>query len=164
MNKKFLISTIIILILISTTAIFLLNSQETVSEKELDKYESAITIFYLNADYSSYEETNDPQDIKVEPSNVTESIVERWRALTEAYPEAGYPVEAVEQEDWLKAGERYLQTNGNRSQLVSDISETFPEESPQPVARSFNDYIQLGEVFNEELKERMIEEGLEFKD
>lgn len=161
MKRKLVLRLITIFTLISITALFLIIKPKTDSENQLSRYKNAIHIFYLYADYSSYEETNDPRDIKIEPSGVTESIVERWRTLTEVYPEAGFPEEVIAQEDWLEAGDIYLETNGDRSKLVSDIGDSFPEDSSKPPARSFNDYIQSGEVFYEDLKELMIKEGLE---
>ncbi|MCR6109065.1 hypothetical protein HXA35_01755 [Bacillus sp. A301a_S52] len=70
-------------------------------------YSIVISRFQLSSDYHM---EDDALHIELYPTEYTQEILERWKWISEVFPEMTFPEEAIEQNDWLVVSREF--TNG----------------------------------------------------
>ncbi|TES50181.1 hypothetical protein E2L07_16645 [Halalkalibacterium halodurans] len=158
-TKKRLI-VIILVIAGIILGVYLHNEKKNADEElKLAQYrnEAIAKMFWLDVKHTG----KDPNDVEFFPSQDTDRIMERWNAVTELYPEAGYPDEVVEREDWFEVSQIFLKIPFHEIQqeMIED-TDALPEGERVPES-SLEDYIfyrsfSLGPV--------LVELGLEEED
>ncbi|MBM7539837.1 hypothetical protein [Amphibacillus cookii] len=73
--------------------------QEEADAEALRDYSYIVREYALDAVYKSKE---NPVEVELYPSAYTEAILERWKAISDRYPEFEYPEAAIEEGDWFK--------------------------------------------------------------
>ncbi|MED4081075.1 hypothetical protein P4637_08415 [Halalkalibacterium halodurans] len=102
--------------------------------------------------------SNEPNNVELFPSEDTNMMMERWKAVTEQYPEANYPEEAVEREDWFEVSRIFNEVDFSEIQQKM-IEDTGALPEGQRVSDgSLEDYIMFRGL---ELEPVLIELGLE---
>ncbi|MED3648091.1 hypothetical protein P4475_14995 [Halalkalibacterium halodurans] len=117
-----------------------------------------VSDFWLDVKYLS----TDPNDVEFFPTEDTDRMMERWKAVTELYPEADYPEEAVEREDWFEVSQTFWDTNFREIQeeMIEDTG-ALPEGERIPES-SLEDYITYRSLYS--LGPVLVELGLEEED
>ncbi|MDO7269186.1 hypothetical protein [Shouchella clausii] len=116
----------------------------------------------MEAETSKYDETGDPHDIELTPTDLTYELLQRWEAIAEVIPTIDYPEEAVEKEDWLEV----FSTLANNRFEAMDVSKeiTKGEEDEATDSMAILDYIDVGAVHNDYFREFLEESGIEAPD
>ncbi|MFP7286681.1 hypothetical protein SFC15_10685 [Shouchella clausii] len=96
--KNYLKVIIIITFLICILVISIIynqnqKEQERINEREklLMEYEGAAYQLHLQIQTDKYDETSNPNDIVLVPTESTESLLKRWKAVSEIFTEIDYP-------------------------------------------------------------------------
>ncbi|MED4081077.1 hypothetical protein P4637_08405 [Halalkalibacterium halodurans] len=123
------------------------------------RIDSTVSDFWLDVKYTN----TDPNDAEFFPTEDTYRMLERWKAVTELYPEAGYPEEAVEREDWFEVNRIFSEIAFHEIQqkMIEDTDALSEGEGERIDIRSLESYIisrsfMLGPV--------LVELGLEEED
>ncbi|TPE68356.1 hypothetical protein [Halalkalibacterium halodurans] len=159
-TKKRLI-VIILVIAGSILGIYLHNEKKS-ADQELNlawyRIEETAKMFWLDVKHTG----KNPNDVEFFPSQDTERMMERWKAVTELYPEAGYPEEAVERDDWFEVRQIFWGINFREIQqkMIEDIG-VLPE-GQRIGESSLRDYIIHRSLYS--LGPVLVELGLEEED
>ncbi|TPE68354.1 hypothetical protein [Halalkalibacterium halodurans] len=158
-NKK----RLIVIILVIAGAIFGIHlhneKKHADQEAEMDwrRIDFIVSDFWLDVKYASA----DLNDAEFFPTEDTDRMMERWKAVTELYPEANYPEEAVEREDWFEVSRIFNEVDFSEIQqkMIEDTG-ALPEGQRVSYG-SLENYI-MSRGF--ELEPVLIELGLEEED
>ncbi|XOQ14837.1 MAG: hypothetical protein ACFWTY_12605 [Shouchella clausii] len=107
MNRKRMIVIVITVILVLCVGIAFYLWNKAQQEKEAanrvlrNEYGYAAGSLHLDVDTSKYDQTGDPHDIELTPTDLTYDLLQRWESIAEVIPTIDYPEEAVTEEDWL---------------------------------------------------------------
>ncbi|WP_138090736.1 hypothetical protein [Halalkalibacterium halodurans] len=159
-NKKRLI--VIILVIAGVILGIHLHNEKKHADQEAEmdwrRIDFIVSDFWLDVKYAS----TDPNDAEFFPTEDTYRMMERWKAVTELYPEAGYPDEVVEREDWLEVSRIFLGTAFHEIQedMIEDTG-ALPEGERIPES-SLEDYIIHRSLYS--LGPVLVELGLEEED
>ncbi|WP_263707107.1 hypothetical protein [Shouchella tritolerans] len=122
----------------------------------IEEYNYAGRALHMEAETSKYDETGDPHDIELTPTDLTYDLLQRWEAISEVVPTIDYPEEAIEV---------YKTLEHNRFEAM-DVSEEITEGEEYGSANSMviNDYIDVGSVYNDDFRGFLEENGVEAPD
>ncbi|MBM7539839.1 hypothetical protein [Amphibacillus cookii] len=98
--------------------------QEQAVAEELREYSYIAREYALDAIYKS---TEFPVEVELYPSAHTEAILERWKAISDRYPELDYPEAAIEARDWIEVHKSFEDTdllNGVIRKMYKDATVT----------------------------------------
>lgn len=65
----------------------------------LEEYNYAGGTLHMEANTSEYDQTGDPNDIELMPTDLTYELLQRWELIAEVIPTIDYPEDAVEEGD-----------------------------------------------------------------
>ncbi|BAB07737.1 hypothetical protein [Halalkalibacterium halodurans] len=157
-TKKWLIA----ILLVISGSIFGISmySEKKNADREIELAWSKVDVtakdFWLDIMYVN----NDPSEVKFFPTEDTNGMMERWKAVTELYPEANYPEEAVEREDWFEVSRIFSEVDFSEvEQKMIEDTDALPEGQRLSYG-SLEDYIMYRGL---ELEPVLIELGLEQK-
>ncbi|BAB07739.1 hypothetical protein [Halalkalibacterium halodurans] len=159
-TKKWLI-TILLVIVGSIFGVSLYNEKKS-SEQQVEiswgRVDSIADEFWFDVKYSS---TNS-NDVEFFPTEDTERMLERWKAVTELYPEAGYPDEVIKRGDWLEVSRifREIAFHEIQQEMIED-TDALPE-GERISESSLEDYIIHRNLYS--LGPVLVELGLEEED
>ncbi|TPE66772.1 hypothetical protein [Halalkalibacterium halodurans] len=159
-NKKRLI--VIILVIAGIILGVYLHNEKKNADQELElawyRIEETAKMFWLDVKYTG----KDPNDVEFFPSQDTERMMERWKAVTQLYPEGGYPDEVVERGDWLEVRRifREIAFHEIQEEMIED-TDALPE-GQRISTGSLEDYITYRSLYS--LGPVLVELGLEEED
>ncbi|MFB4261951.1 hypothetical protein ACE106_22755, partial [Shouchella clausii] len=167
MNRKWVIVIASVIAIILCIAFYFLHKEQRQKELEekyalIEEYNYAGGALHMEAETSKYDETGDPHDIELTPTDLTYELLQRWEAIAEVIPTIDYPEEAVEKEDWLEV----FSTLANNRFEAMDVSKeiTKGEEDEATDSMAILDYIDVGAVHNDYFREFLEENGIEGSD
>lgn len=128
----------------------------------IEEYNYAGRALHMEAETSKYDETGDPHDIELTPTDLTYDLLQRWEAISEVVPTIDYPEEAIKEENWFEV---YKTLEHNRFEAMN-VSEEITEGEEYGSANSMviNDYIDVGSVYNDDFRGFLEENGVEAPD
>ncbi|PAD90055.1 hypothetical protein, partial [Shouchella clausii] len=127
-----------------------------------NEYGYAAGSLHLDVDTSKYDQTGDPHDIELMPTDLTYNLLQRWEAIAEVISTIDYPEEAIEQEDWLNVYHTFAKNRFDMEEASEEITER--EEYGSANSMVINDYIDVGSVYNDDFREFLEENGIEAPD
>ncbi|PAD90047.1 hypothetical protein, partial [Shouchella clausii] len=167
MNRKWVIVIASVIAIILCITFYFLHKEQRQKELEekyalIEEYNYAGGALHMEAETSKYDETGDPHDIELTPTDLTYELLQRWEAIAEVIPTIDYPEEAVEKEDWLEV----FSTLANNRFEAMDVSKeiTKGEEDEATDSMAILDYIDVGAVHNDYFREFLEENGIEGSD
>lgn len=163
-SKLKIILTIILLIGIALF-VWLFNKHE--QEKEQIKEEEALYLEYkgtadrlrMNLDKSVYQQTDNLEDLILVPTEFTYKLFERWKSISEIFPEIDYPERTIQQENWLAVHE-ILSSNWAEMENASNKLNEEVETGEYIDSRSIAGYIYKKEIYNESFREFLEKKGI----
>ncbi|MEB5479400.1 hypothetical protein [Shouchella clausii] len=168
MNRKRLILLAIVVVLAICISIAFHYWNKFQQEKEAadrdlrNKYGYAAGSLHLDVDTSEYEQTGDPHDIELTPTDLTYGLVQRWEAIAGAIPIIDYPEEAVTEEDWLNVYNTYAKNLFKMEDASEEITKGEEDETANSMV--IYDYVSNGSVYNDYFREFLEENGIEGPD
>jgi hypothetical protein len=167
MNRKWVIVIASVIAIILCITFYFLHKEQRQKELEekyalIEEYNYAGGALHMEAETSKYDETGDPHDIELTPTDLTYELLQRWEAIAEVIPTIDYPEEAVEKEDWLEV----FSTLANNRFEAMDVSKeiTKGEEDEATDSMAILDYIDVGAVHNDYFREFLEENWIEGPD
>ncbi|MBM7539831.1 hypothetical protein [Amphibacillus cookii] len=135
-----------------------LQQEQAVTEALID-YRNITREYGLDAVYKSKEY---PIEVELYPTAHTEAILERWKAISERYPELDYPKAAIEAEDWLTV-EESLEDTDVLKEVVDQMYEdsTIPPEGAGASFTTLFNYIKYHQYDTQYIEEVLIDLGIE---
>ncbi|MBM7539829.1 hypothetical protein [Amphibacillus cookii] len=115
-SLKYKVLIILVLSVIIGVALYYYGTkarQEQATGEALKDYSYIAREYALDAIYKSKEF---PVEVELYPSAYTEAILERWKAISERYPELDYPESAIEARDWIEVHKAFEDTD-----LLKDV-------------------------------------------
>ncbi|WYS07211.1 hypothetical protein MKZ27_03705 [Bacillus sp. FSL R5-0394] len=88
------------------------RQQMHAEESELKMYATTADILRMEIDYSDYEQSGNVKDIVLTPTEETEHTMERWKAVSEAFPTIEFPQKEVGEGNWIKVYEEITKSIG----------------------------------------------------
>ncbi len=96
----------VIAIILYITFYFLHKEQRQKELEEkyalIEEYNYAGRALHMEAETSKYDETGDPHDIELTPTDLTYDLLQRWEAISEVVPTIDYPEKAIKEENWFE--------------------------------------------------------------
>lgn len=100
--------------------------------EELHKqYQQTSDHISVDLDKSTYEQTGNPKDIVLIPTNITFSLLDRWKDISENYSEINYPEELINQEDWVQVSKVLAKQSFAMDEVSIKIGEKYTEDPNQ---------------------------------
>ncbi|MFP7286685.1 hypothetical protein SFC15_10705 [Shouchella clausii] len=128
----------------------------------LEEYSYAGGTLHMEADTSEYDQTGDPNDIELMPTDLTYNLLQRWEAIAEVIPTIDYPEEAVEKEDWLEVFSTLANNRFDMEEASEKLAERVTNETPESMV--INSYIYKGMIRRNYFREFLEENGIEGPD
>ncbi len=134
------------------------RQEQAVTEALID-YKNMTREYALDAVYKSKEV---PIEVKLYPTAHTEAILNRWKAISDRYPELDYPEAAIEAEDWLTV-EESLEDTDVLKEVVDQMYEdsTIPPEGAGASFTTLFNYIKYHQYDTTYIEEVLIDLGIE---
>ncbi|WP_017470936.1 hypothetical protein [Amphibacillus jilinensis] len=127
LSLKYKVLTIVILSIFISAFLYYFGTkarQEQATGEALKDYSYIAREYALDAIYKS---TEFPVEVELYPSAHTEAILERWKAISDRYPELDYPESAIEARDWIEVHKAFEDTdllNGVIRKMYKDATVT----------------------------------------
>ncbi|BAD63237.1 hypothetical protein CAY60_004695 [Shouchella clausii] len=129
-------------------------------EKELGMYTNTAALLYMEIDYRGYEQGGNVDDISLNPTEQTDTIIERWEAVSEAFPTIQFPQKQIEEEDWVEVYLKFLESEGEMLEVIETLSANLPEGEDLGGLESLYIFVRNGVIregnFEKLLKEKEI--------
>lgn len=93
----------------------------------------------MEANTSEYDQTGDPNDIELMPTDLTYELLQRWELIAEVIPTIDYPEEAIEEGDWLKVYNTLANNRFDMEEASEKLAEGATNETPESMV--INSYI-----------------------
>lgn len=106
--------------------------QESQKAQYLSMQEGAASKFVLEV-----EEADDEGYLIMSPTEETEMILDRWKAVSDAFPSIEYPTEELGEEDWVGVVDVYLR---NQFQMQEETKKVIKELDLEDASVSGIDY------------------------
>lgn len=127
-NWKIILAAIVLIGIVVAAVLFNKHVQENEAIKENEElhrqYKQASSHMYMELDESVYEQTGNPEDLVLSPTEMTFDLFNRWKFISENYQEINYPEELINQGDWVQV----RKTLGEQSLTMEDVSIKISEE------------------------------------
>ncbi|MEB5479406.1 hypothetical protein [Shouchella clausii] len=81
-------------------------------ENELKVYAQTADFLRMEIDYSDYGKRENVDDITLTPTERTKEMMERWKAVSKAFPTIEFPQKEVEEGNWMKVYEEITRSFG----------------------------------------------------
>ncbi|GIN08863.1 hypothetical protein J32TS2_09460 [Shouchella clausii] len=169
MNRKRLILLAIVVVLAICISIAFHSWNKAQQEKETanrelrNEYGYAAGSLHLDVDTSQYDQTGDPHDIELTPTDLTYGLLQRWESIAEVIPTIDYPEEAVEKEDWLKVFSTLADNRFEAMDVSKEITKGDEDEATTD-SMAILDYLYKGIVYNDYFREFLEDNGIEGPD
>ncbi|KKI86907.1 hypothetical protein CAY60_004720 [Shouchella clausii] len=128
-------------------------------ERELGKYVRAADTLFMEIDYRGYEQSGNVEDIKLTPTRETEHTMERWKAVSEAFPSIKFPEEEVEEEDWVEVYQKLIESEGEMGEVIRALSANLPEGEDIMRERLYL-YVRDGAIREDNFEKLLKEKGI----
>lgn len=94
--------------------VFTISGKRTTANvcRKLKIYATTADILRMKIDYSGYEQRGNVKDIVLTPTEQTEHTMERWKAVSKAFPTIEFPQKEVEEGNWMKVYEEITRSFG----------------------------------------------------
>ncbi|TSB48506.1 hypothetical protein [Alkalicoccobacillus porphyridii] len=162
-SKRILFMTVFIVLIGGIVAYFLLNNlnekeqAEEVEELE-DYYVNRGDILALETNTDTFNETGDVTDISYAATQRTETRINRWRDISNAYPKIEFPEEDIQNENWDAVLTFFLDSVKDMTEVSTEIAEKAPEGN-KPSINNIEFFILNGDV-EDFVKEEFEEKGI----
>ncbi|GIN15595.1 hypothetical protein J32TS2_09510 [Shouchella clausii] len=83
-----------------------------IEENALKVYAQTADFLRMEIDYSDYGKRENVNDITLTPTKRTKEMMERWKAVSEAFPTIEFPQKEVEEGNWIKVYEEITKSIG----------------------------------------------------
>lgn len=136
------------------------RQQMHAEESELKIYATTADILRMEIDYSDYEQRGNVKDIVLTPTVETEHTMERWKAVSKAFPSIEFPWDEVDKGDWIKVYRKLIGSQKTMQDTVVALSKELPEGEDLGGTESIYIYVRDGVIregnFETLLKEKEI--------
>ena len=164
MQSKHMKAMIISILLIGGlgTYIVISNTNETKKAEELEELEGYYTnrgeILALEIDTDTFNETGDVSDLTYRATERTEIRMNRWREISNAYPQIGFPEEDLDKENWDAVLTFFIDSVKDMTDVSSQIAEKAPDGN-KPSLNNIEYFLLTGDV-EEFVREEFEEKGI----
>ncbi|MFP7332870.1 hypothetical protein SFC23_05825 [Shouchella clausii] len=165
-RKRMFVIAVVLVLCVGIAFYFWYKDQQ---EKEananyalLEEYNYAGGTLHMEADTSEYDQTGDPNDIELMPTDLTYELLQRWEAIAELIPTIDYPEDAVEEGDWLKVYNTLANNRFDMEEASEKLAEGATNETPESMV--INSYIYKGMIRRNYFREFLEENGIEGPD
>ncbi|WYQ43120.1 hypothetical protein NST67_03720 [Bacillus sp. FSL W7-1321] len=83
-----------------------------IEENALKVYAQTADFLRMEIDYSDYGKRENVNDITLTPTKRTKEMMERWKAVSEAFPTIEFPQKEVGEGNWIKVYEEITKSIG----------------------------------------------------
>ncbi|PAF08845.1 hypothetical protein CHH65_12465 [Shouchella clausii] len=83
-----------------------------IEENALKVYAQTADFLRMEIDFSDYGNRENVNDITLTPTKRTKEMMERWKAVSEAFPTIEFPQKEVEEGNWIKVYEEITRSFG----------------------------------------------------
>jgi glutaredoxin len=83
-----------------------------IEENALKVYAQTADFLRMEIDYSDYGKRENVDDITLTPTKRTKEMMERWKAVSEAFPTIEFPQKEVGEGNWIKVYEEITKSIG----------------------------------------------------
>ncbi|PAE82066.1 hypothetical protein CHH77_11875 [Shouchella clausii] len=83
-----------------------------IEENALKVYAQTADFLRMEIDYSDYGKRENVDDITLTPTERTKEMMERWKAVSEAFPTIEFPQKEVGEGNWIKVYEEITKSIG----------------------------------------------------
>ena len=162
-SKRMIVMIVFILFIGGIVAYFLLNNSngneqaEEVEELE-DYYVNRGDILALETNTDTFNETGDVTDISYTATQRTETRINRWKDISNAYPQIEFPEDDINNENWDAVLTSFLDSVKDMTEVSTEIAEKAPEGN-KPSINNIEFFILNGDV-EDFVKEEFEEKGI----
>lgn len=121
-------------------------------------YKATADDLHLELDLEQYKKTRQIQDVDLIPTEKTDSLLARWKDVSEIFPSLDFPKKDIEKEDWIKVHEVLINNRGVMEEISTEIAN---EADATADWQAVNNYIHFGEASPSYFKSYLENEGIE---
>lgn len=167
MNKNLKITLLIIAVGGVMSVIWLFDKLDQEEERIREgnalymEYEGAADLLHMKLDESKYEQTNNPDDLLLVPTEFTYDLLKRWKAFSDIFPEIKYPLNSIKSENWIEVRKVFANNWIQMENASREIGEKMADEYDEPVSTDvIQSYISHNEIITDYFGTFLEKEGI----
>lgn len=116
----------------------------------------------MEKDESKYKETDNPEDIKLVPTESTFKLFDRWEFIAEKFPEVSYPERLIREEDFFQVQKILSENRKDMDRVSVRLGEELARKSGENLSsETIASYIYYDTVTEDYFEEFLKENDME---
>lgn len=157
-----------IIVVIGITALVWFSNKQVEKEDIENERETAYLEYvgtadqlHMELDESKYEQTKNPDDLVLVPREFTYDFLERWKAITDIFPEIKYPTNDIKNENWLEVSDIFTSNWVTMEDVSEKIGEKMADDYDEPINTGvIQSYISYNEMSTNYFEAFLEEKGI----